>query len=67
MKRISWSELTLGLDRLFFGGHIANMEQAEERAETIDAYLEASGWDWDSVLEEMGREETSTLPTRNSN
>lgn len=57
MKRISWSQLTLELDRLFFGGHIGNMEQAVERADTIDAYLEACGWDWDSVLEEMLREE----------
>jgi type I site-specific restriction endonuclease len=56
MKRIPYSQLVIGLDQLFFGGKIENMEQAEERADTIDAYLEANGWDWDSVLEEMSRE-----------
>jgi len=56
MKRISWSQLTLELDRLFFGGHIANQEQAEERADTIEAFLEACGWNWDLVLEEMAKE-----------
>lgn len=67
MKRISWSQLTLELDRLFFGGHIDNMQQAEERAETIEAYLEACGWTWDLVLEEMCREETINVPTEPSN
>lgn len=67
MKRISWSQLTLELDRLFFGGHIADMDEAQERADTIEAYLEACGWTWDLVLEEMCREETSELPAESSN
>lgn len=67
MKRIPWSQLTLELDRLFFGGHIANMGEAEERAETIEAYLEACGWNWDLVLEEMCREETDQFPAGDSN
>jgi hypothetical protein len=67
MKRIPWSQLTLELDRLFLGGHIANMEQAEERSETIEAYLEACGWNWDLVLEEMCREETTDVQTKSSN
>jgi hypothetical protein len=67
MKRIPWSQLTLELDRLFFGGHIANMTEAEQRADTIEAYLEACGWTWDLVLEEMSREETSDIQTEPSN
>lgn len=67
MKRISWSELTLHLDRLFFGGHIANQEQAEQRAETIDALLEGCGWTWDQVLEELCREQDQDLQTKFSN
>lgn len=58
MKRISYQELVIGLDKLFFGGQISNQTEAEERAETIEAYLEACGWSWDSILEEMCREET---------
>ncbi len=67
MKRIPWSQLTLELDRLFFSGHIANMEEAEQRADTIEAYLEACGWDWDSVIEEMSREETPDIQAKLSN
>jgi hypothetical protein len=67
MKRIPYSQLVIGLDRLFFGGKITDMNQAEERAETIEAYLEGCGWDWDSILEEMCREEASPLPTKLDN
>ncbi len=67
MKRIPWSQLTLELDRLFFGGHITNMDEAQERAETIEAYLEACGWNWDAYIEELCREETSELQTKLDN
>ena len=67
MNRMPWSQFVIGLDRLMLDGHIANMQQAEERAETIDAYLEACGWTWDLVLEEICREETVTIQTEPSN
>jgi hypothetical protein len=54
--RIPYAQMTIGLDQLFFGGKIENQQQAEFRADTIEAYLEACGWDWDAVLEEMSRE-----------
>jgi hypothetical protein len=38
------------LDKLFFDGKIEDQQQAEERVETIEAFLEACGWDWDSVF-----------------
>jgi len=64
MKRIPYQKLVIGLDKLIFGGQITSQEEAEERVETIDAYLEACGWDWDSILEEMYREETDS-PIKN--
>jgi hypothetical protein len=67
MKRIPYSQLVIGLDKLFFGDHIDTQEQAEQRADTIDAYLEACGWNWDSILEEMCREETGPLQTKPDN
>jgi hypothetical protein len=57
-KRIPYSQLTIGLDQLFFGGKLESQEQAEERADTIEAYLEANGWSWDDVLKEMSKEVT---------
>lgn len=66
-KRIPYSQLVLELDKLFFGGSITNHNQAEERAETIEAYLEACGWNWDLILEEMCREETGPLQTKSDN
>lgn len=56
MVRVPYSQLVIGLDQLFMGGKIENMDQAVERADTIEAYLEACGWNWDTVLEEMSRE-----------
>lgn len=58
MKRLPYDQMVLELDKLFFGGKLENLQQAEDRAETIEAYLEACGWNWDLVLQEMGREET---------
>jgi hypothetical protein len=67
MKRIPYSQLVIELDKLFFGGQITNMEQAQERHETIEAYLEGCGWDWDSIIDEMCREETTPLQTKLDN
>jgi hypothetical protein len=66
-KRISYQELVIGLDKLFFGGQISNQEQAEERADTIDAYLEACGWTWDLILQEMCREEAGAIQSKLDN
>lgn len=64
MKKLPYNQLVLGLDKLFFGDKIENQEQAEERIDTIEAYLEACGWSWDSILEEMCREETPEVLPR---
>lgn len=59
MKKISYEQMIMGLDQLFMGGKISNQEEAERRADTIDAYLEGCGWDWDSILEAMSSEPES--------
>lgn len=64
MKRVPYEQFVIGLDNLFFGTKIENMEQAEERADTIDAYMEACGWTWDDLL---NHEETSNIQASPSN
>jgi len=49
-NRLPYSQLVIELDKLFFDGKIEDQQQAEERVETIEAFLEACGWDWDSVF-----------------
>lgn len=56
MKRIPYNQMIMGLDQLFMGGKISNQEEAERRADTIDAYIEGCGWDWDSILDYIGEE-----------
>lgn len=56
----------MGLDQLFMGGKISNQEEAEQRADTIDAYLEGCGYTWDDVLEGMTNEEDSVRGTIDS-
>lgn len=63
-KKIPYEQLVIGLDKLFFGRKLENQDQAEEQADTIDAYLEACGWNWDLVLEEICREETPRLQSK---
>jgi hypothetical protein len=48
--RIPYNQMVIGLDRLMFHLPIENQQQALERAATIDAYLEACGWNWDDLL-----------------
>jgi hypothetical protein len=55
--KLPYAQLVLELDKLFFGGKIDNQEQAIERADTIEGLLEATGWNWDQVLEEMCKDE----------
>lgn len=63
MKRIPWAQFVLGLDRLMLGGQIATQAEAEERYDTIEAYLEACGWTWDLIIEEMCREQAPDIQT----
>lgn len=63
-KKIPYEQLVIGLDKLFFGGKIENLEQAEERADTIEAYMEACGWTWDELI---NYEKTSNVPAESGN
>lgn len=51
--KLPYAQLVLELDKLFFGGKIDNQEQAIERADTIEGLLEATGWNWDMIIEHM--------------
>jgi hypothetical protein len=64
-NRLPYSQLVIELDKLFFS-RIDSDQQAEERVDTIEAFLEACGWTWDEVLEEMANE-AGKLQTKPSN
>jgi hypothetical protein len=53
MKKITYSQLVIELDKLFFSGKISSLDQAEDRYDTIEAYLEAVGWTWDDIMNEL--------------
>lgn len=57
--RIPYSQLVIELDKLMFGGKIENEQQALERADTIEVYLEACGWNWDQVIIQMSLEDSA--------
>jgi hypothetical protein len=59
--------MVIELDKLMFGGKIENEQQAEDRAATIDAYLEATGWSWDMILGEISLEEIKPISTVSCN
>lgn len=53
-----YSEVIETLDRFFFLPFGPN-EDAASRAIAIEAYLEASGWTWNEVIEEMTKSKTN--------
>jgi hypothetical protein len=53
MKRLDFKQMLIGLDQLMMHGKIDNQEQTVLQADAIDEYLKQTGWDWDSVLQEM--------------
>lgn len=65
--RIPYSQLVIELDKLMFGGKIENEQQALERADTIEVYLEATGWTWDMILGEISLEEIKPVSARTCN
>lgn len=67
MKRIAWDEMILGLDRLLLGAGIDSYQTAEQHAAVIDAYLEASGWSWDMILQEMLNEQAPKISAETYN
>jgi hypothetical protein len=64
--RIPYNQMVIGLDRLMFHLPIENQQQAEDRAATIDAYLEACGYSWDDLIGGV-LEETNSVPARTNN
>jgi len=64
MKRIPFNQFIVGLDKLMFGVASADVQK---QADTIEAYLEATGYTWDLVLEEMFSESPNQLQRQFSN
>lgn len=54
--KVPYDQMVIELDKLLLGGTIQNMDQAQDRADTIEAYLEACGWSWETVVEHMANE-----------
>lgn len=68
-KRISYQQMIIGLDALFFSKPLQSTEQAIERVDTIEAYLESCGYTWDDILdyilaEELPYEQAQEVATR---
>lgn len=51
----SWQTISAGLDQLFFSPLIED-ETLEDRAAVIDLFLITNGWNWDTVMAEMVKE-----------
>jgi hypothetical protein len=58
MKKIPFDQMIIGLDDLFFRGKpLQTIQDGIERVDTIEAYLEATGYTWDDILDHMLAEE----------
>lgn len=58
--RLPYNQMVVGLDKLFFTAPPQETDaQVQERAETIEAYLEACGWSLDDLVEHLVHEEDS--------
>lgn len=67
MKKVPYDQLTIVLDKLIFGGDINSDEEAVDRLETIEAYIEACGWSWNDILEMIANESSSSIQSGSSN
>jgi len=67
MIRIAFDDMMRGLDRLLLGARIDSYQTAEQHAQVIDAYLEASGWSWDMILQEMLNEQAPKISAETYN
>lgn len=54
----NWETISTGLDQLFFITPLLEDETIQDRADTIDLYLQANGWTWDEVIAETAKEPT---------
>lgn len=58
MKKIPFDQMIIGLDDLFFRGKpLQSIQDGIDRVDTIEAYLEATGYTWDDILDHMLAEE----------
>jgi hypothetical protein len=64
IKKIPYNQMIAGLDRLLFGSVLTNQQEAEDRIETIEAYLEGTGYCWDDIINRMIDEEVPSISTK---
>lgn len=53
--KASWETISIGLDQLWFTP-FGDYEIPQDRADTINTFLNANGWNWDDVLNEISKE-----------
>ena len=53
--KASWETISTGLDQLWFTPFTKH-EEAQDRADAIDTFLQANGWNWDEVIEHIAKE-----------
>ncbi len=53
--KASWETVSSGLDQLWFTP-FGDCETPQDRADAIDTFLNANGWTWDEVLNEISKE-----------
>lgn len=53
--KASWETISSGLDQLWFTPLIEN-ETPDDRAQTVDTFLNANGWNWDDVINHLAKE-----------
>ena len=57
MKKISFEQMIIGLDDLFFGKTLQSVQEATDRADLIEAYLEVTGYSWNDIIDHLLAEE----------
>ncbi len=54
--KLSYEQMIIGLDKLMFQGDLRSLKDAEERMETIEAYIASTGWTWQLITDYMSEE-----------
>lgn len=58
--KLSYEQMIIELDKLFLNVPLDETRQELiERAATIEAYIEACGWSWESITNYMANEDSN--------
>lgn len=53
--KAKWETISIGLDQLWFSP-LGDCETIQDRADAIETFLKANGWNWDEVLDYISKE-----------